>query len=78
MMSKWQAHEAKARFGELIRKARADGPQIVTDHGINAAVVLSTDDCRRLPMSRPSFVDHLLGGPKLDDETVNLINHRAA
>jgi antitoxin Phd len=77
-MSRWQVQEAKARFAQLIRQAATNGPQIVTHHGVDTAVVLSTDDYRRLHASRLSFVDHLLGGPKLDDETVDLINDRPA
>jgi prevent-host-death family protein len=77
MASKWQMQEAKARFAELVRKAAAEGPQIVTHRGAETAVVLSIDDFRRLKANRPSFVEHLLGGPKLDDKIIELINDRS-
>ena len=77
MPGKWQMQEAKARFGELVRRATAEGPQIVTYRGAETAVVLSIEEFRRLEVARPSFVDHLLGGPKLDDELVDLINDRS-
>jgi prevent-host-death family protein len=77
MPDKWQMQEAKARFGELVRKAAAEGPQIVTYRGAETAVVLSIEEFRRLEAARPSFVDHLLGAPKLDDDLVDLINDRS-
>lgn len=77
MPGKWQMQEAKARFGELVRKAAAEGPQIVTYRGSDTAVVLSIKEFRRLEAARPSFVEHLLSGPKLDDETIELINDRS-
>src|SRR5712691_2423478 len=77
MPRRWQMHDAKAKFGELVRRATAEGPQIVTYRGAETAVVLSIEEFRRLEAARPSFVDHLLGGPKLDDDLVDLINDRA-
>ena len=77
-MRKWQMQEAKAKFAAVVRQAAAEGPQIVTYRGADTAVVLSIDEYRRLEAKRRSFVDHLLGGPKLDDETVDLINQRSS
>jgi antitoxin Phd len=76
-MRKWQMQEAKAKFGDVVRRAVAEGPQIVTYRGADTAVVLSVDEYRRLEAKRMSFVEHLLSGPKLDDETVDLINQRS-
>ncbi len=76
-MRKWQMQDAKAKFGEVVRRATAEGPQIVTYRGADMAVVLSVDEYRRLEAKRPSFVDHLLNGPKLDDKTVDMINDRS-
>jgi len=76
-MRKWQMQEAKAKFADVVRQAAAEGPQIVTYRGADTAVVLSIDEYRRLEAKRPSFVDYLLSGPKLDDETVDLINQRS-
>jgi prevent-host-death family protein len=77
MSRRWQMQDAKAKFGELVRRAAAEGPQIVTYRGTETAVVLSIEEFRRLESARPSFVDHLLGGPKLDEELVELINDRS-
>jgi prevent-host-death family protein len=76
-MRNWQLQEAKAKLSELIKRAANEGPQVVTLHGVETAVVLSIDEYRRLRASRPSLVEHLMAGPKLDDETVDLINDRS-
>jgi prevent-host-death family protein len=44
----WPLQDAKARFSELVRKARSEGPQRVTVHGREEVVVLSAEDYRRL------------------------------
>lgn len=77
MSKSWALQDAKARFSEVVRKANTDGPQIVTYRGVEKAVVLSAEEFRKLKPEKPSFVDMLLGIPKLDDETVDLINQRS-
>ncbi len=76
MNKKWQMQDAKARFGELVRKAAAEGPQVVTYRGVDTAVVLSMDDYKRMQPNKKSFVEHILSGPKLDDDIVDMINER--
>lgn len=44
----WVLHEAKARFSELVRQARSQGPQRVTVHGRDEVVVVSVEDFKRL------------------------------
>jgi prevent-host-death family protein len=44
----WGLQDAKARFSELVRVAKSDGPQRVTVHGREEVVVLSTEEFRRL------------------------------
>jgi prevent-host-death family protein len=76
-MRKWQMQQAKAKFAEVVKRAASEGPQIVTYRGADAAVVLSMDEYHRLEAKRPSLVDYLMSGPKLDDETVDEINNRS-
>jgi prevent-host-death family protein len=40
--------DAKARFSELVRKVRADGPQHVTVHGRDEVVIIAAEEFRRL------------------------------
>jgi prevent-host-death family protein len=44
----WLLQDAKARFSELVRLAKRDGPQHVMVHGRDAVVVMSTADFDRL------------------------------
>lgn len=44
----WQVQDAKQRLSELLRKAEADGPQFVTRHGEEVAVVLDIVQYRQL------------------------------
>ena len=48
----WRLQDAKARFSELVRLARSDGPQHVTLHGRNAVVVVDADEFVRLKGAR--------------------------
>lgn len=77
MARTWALQDAKARFSEVVRRANADGPQVVTYRGVEKAVVVSAEEFRRLRPARRSFVDVLLDGPVLDDRTVDAINRRS-
>lgn len=48
----WQLQEAKARFSEVVRRAKQEGPQHVTVHGREEVVVVGADDFRRLAGDR--------------------------
>lgn len=45
---RWQLQTAKARFSELFRRARSEGPQWVTRQGKEAVVVLPAEEFERL------------------------------
>ena len=45
---RWRLQDAKARFSELVRRVRSEGPQHVTVHGQEEAVVLSAEEFRHL------------------------------
>ena len=44
----WLLQEAKARFSELVRRVRSEGPQHVSVHGREEVVVISAEEFRRL------------------------------
>jgi len=62
---RWQLQEAKQRFSELVRTAHDNGPQVVTRHGEEVAVVVAIDDYRRMTSPVPDFKEFLLSGPDL-------------
>jgi prevent-host-death family protein len=60
---RWDQQQAKAKFSEVVRRARAEGPQLVTTRGANPVVVMSAKDYLSLAEHRPtSFNDLLLPG----------------
>jgi prevent-host-death family protein len=44
----WLRQDAKARFSELVRRVRSEGPQHVTVHGRDEVVIISAEEFRRL------------------------------
>jgi prevent-host-death family protein len=44
----WLLQDAKARFSELVRKVRSEGPQHVTVHGRDEVVVIAAEEFQRL------------------------------
>jgi prevent-host-death family protein len=44
----WLLQDAKARFSELVRRVRIEGPQHVTVHGRDEVVVVAAEEFRRL------------------------------
>ena len=48
----WLLQDAKARFSELVRRVRSEGPQHVTVHGRDEVVVISAEEFRRLKGER--------------------------
>jgi len=44
--------DAKARFSELVRRVRSEGPQHVTVHGRDEVVVIAAEDFNRLKGER--------------------------
>ena len=49
---RWLLQDAKARFSELVRRVRSEGPQHVTVHGRDEVVVISAEEFRRLKGDR--------------------------
>jgi prevent-host-death family protein len=73
----WPLQDAKARFSELVRKAREEGPQHVSVRGEPAVVVISEEEFARLRFGRRSMVDHILEGEPWPDDLVDAINARS-
>jgi prevent-host-death family protein len=71
---RWKLEDAKARFSEVVRHARENGPQRVTVRGQDAVVVMSVEEFDRLVPEKPrtpfvAFMESLhLGGLDLDRE----------
>jgi len=48
LMPSWRLQDAKARFSEVVRRVRSEGPQHVTVHGRDAVVIISAEEFHRL------------------------------
>ena len=67
-MDVWPVQDAKARFSEFLDACLAQGPQMVTRRGAEAAVLVPAQEWRRLQSAaRPSLKQLLLADqPRAD------------
>ena len=65
LTTRWPLQDAKARFSELVRRVRSEGPQHVTVHGRDEVVVVAADEFRRLKGERTgrALIDALQASP---------------
>jgi prevent-host-death family protein len=64
---RWQVQDAKQRLSELLRAAQSEGPQVVTRHGEEIAVVIDVEEYRHLKGETTEFKDYLRAGPGFDE-----------
>jgi prevent-host-death family protein len=66
----WKLQDAKARFSEVVREARAGEPQEVTVHGKPAVAVvdLARFEVRRKPKALRTMADFIEGSKKYRGE----------
>ena len=64
----WSLATAKNQLSEVVRRAKREGPQVISIRGEESAVVLSKADYERLkdPNRPKDFKEWLLSGPSLD------------
>ena len=62
----WQVQEAKQRFSEMLRAAESGGPQIVTRHGEEVAVLIDIEQYHHFQGQSVRFMDYLRSEPLLD------------
>ncbi len=44
----WQLQEAKNKFSQVVEEALSDGPQLITKRGVEAVIVLSYAEYRKM------------------------------
>jgi prevent-host-death family protein len=59
----WSVAEAKSRLSELIERARSKGPQRITRHGKDAAVVVSSEEWERKTKRKGNLAEFLAESP---------------
>lgn len=63
MVRSWQLQEAKNKFSQVVDEAVRDGPQIITRHGRETAVVLSYEAYCRMLAGRSKLTAFLRESP---------------
>lgn len=66
----WLLQDAKARFSELVRLVRSEGPQHVTVHGRDEVVIIAAEEFRRLKGNHTgqALIDAMQASPHRDIE----------
>jgi toxin FitB len=59
----WKLEDAKNRFSEVVRRAGSEGPQFVTKHGRETAVVLGVHEYQALAGANGPLLDFLTESP---------------
>jgi prevent-host-death family protein len=62
----WQLQEAKQRFSEVIRAVEREGPQIITRHGEDVAVIIDIVEWHKLTTPAVNLTELLLAPSTLD------------
>jgi prevent-host-death family protein len=59
----WQLQEAKNKFSEVVEEALSDGPQVITKRGVEAVIVLSYSEYRKLLASQKKLSEFFRQSP---------------
>ena len=59
----WTVAEAKAKFSELIDRAKSEGPQKITKHGRTTVVIVSVDQWERKSERKGNLAEFLAASP---------------
>jgi prevent-host-death family protein len=59
----WTVAEAKAKFSEVVEKARVSGPQTITKNGRTAVVVVSVEEWERKVRRPGNLAEFLAESP---------------
>lgn len=69
-MQTWQLQQAKARLSEVIQVAAKNGPQTITQRGVETAVVISMDEWKRIQpeqsQRKKTLLEVLQSGPRYE------------
>jgi prevent-host-death family protein len=71
---RWQLQEAKQRFSEVIRAVERDGPQVITRHGEDVAVIIDIAEWHKLTTPAADLKDLLLGSPPFEDDSIAILD----
>jgi antitoxin Phd len=64
----WQLQEAKNKFSRVVQDAVNEGPQIITKHGVEVAIVMSYAEYQEMIASRGKLSTFFRDSPLVDTE----------
>ncbi|MGA9567626.1 MAG: type II toxin-antitoxin system Phd/YefM family antitoxin [Candidatus Korobacteraceae bacterium] len=59
----WTVAEAKAKFSELLEKAKSEGPQKITKHGRTTAVIVAADQWEKKSERKNNLAEFFASSP---------------
>ena len=59
----WTVAEAKAKFSEVLERAKSSGPQIITRNGQKAAVIVAADEWERTTKRQGTLAEFFAASP---------------
>lgn len=62
----WQLQEAKNKFSEVVEEALSQGPQVITKRGVEAVIILSYAEYRKLIASQKKLSEFFRQSPLAD------------
>ena len=71
----WLLQDAKAKFSELVGLCLREGPQLVTRHGKNTAVVVAYDEYQKLIAPRVSLAGFFRSAPRVELDVARSTDH---
>jgi prevent-host-death family protein len=66
----WSVAQAKARLSEVIERAVNEGPQTITRHGRETAVVVSAEEWARKTRRKGTLAEFFMNSPLRDSGLV--------
>lgn len=72
----WQLQEAKNKLSEVVEEAIQHGPQLITRRGVEAVIVLSYAEYRKLTLSQKKLSDFFRESP-LCSEDIDTVRDRS-
>lgn len=68
MVHTWQLQEVEEKFSQVVEAALSEGPQLITESGVETAIVLSYADYRKLLACRSRLSDFFRESPLVGAE----------
>jgi antitoxin Phd len=72
----WQLQEAKNKLSEVVEEAISNGPQVITKRGVEAVIVLSYTEYRKMILRQKPLSVFFQESP-LAEETLDLSRDRS-